>query len=382
METIDLFAAHAPLRLAGILDITRTETGGEVSRLPASARAQIIDPAVLAMAAMPAGGRIELTTDADALELDVLLTHLHFGDVILQPKVVDLVVDHKLTAMQSTTEGPVLHFPDPRVLSFEFQPGGPATFRFEGMGRREKQVELWLPHNAGVELRALRLSTGATVARTVQGSRLWVHYGSSISHSTEVPRPTDVWSTVVARRAGVDLQSLALSGQCHLDQFVARTIRDLPVDLVSFKAGANIVAGDTMRERAFVPALHGFLDAIRDAHPHIPIIVGSPVICPAFEDHPGPGALGQDGIWYGVDRPAALADGALTIRRCRELVEGAVSTRRGQGDTNLHYLSGLDLFGPDDGADLPDGLHPSIDGYGRIAERFYDRAFAPGRPFG
>ena len=49
--------------------------------------------------------------------------------------------------------------------------------------------------------------------------------------------------------------------------------------------------------------------------------------------------------------------------------------RQRAGDQNLHLLSGLNLFGPDDIADLPDGLHPNPAGYLRMGERFHSAAF-------
>jgi hypothetical protein len=58
---------------------------------------------------------------------------------------------------------------------------------------------------------------------------------------------------VTARLAGVDLENLAFAGQCKLDQHVARTIRDLPSDAISLKLGINVVNGDTIRERTFIP---------------------------------------------------------------------------------------------------------------------------------
>ena len=45
-------------------------------------------------------------------------------------------------------------------------------------------------------------------------------------------------------------------------------------------------------------------------------------------------------------------------------------------------MSGLDLFGAGDVADLPDGIHPNRDGQARIAERFERLTFGVrGRPF-
>ena len=82
-----------------------------------------------------------------------------------------------------------------------------------------------------------------------------------------------------------------------------------------------------------------------------------------------------------TERPAALALGALTLRRIRELEAEIVAARRAAGDANLHLLQGPDLFGPDDVGDLPDGLHPNAAGYQRMGERFHALAFQGDGPF-
>jgi hypothetical protein len=208
-----------------------------------------------------------------------------------------------------------------------------------------------------------------------------VHYGSSISHCMEADHPTGTWPAVAARAGGVDLFSLGLAGQCQLDQFAARTIRDLPADLISLKLGINVVNADSMRERVFVPAVHGLLDTIRDGHPETPIVVISPIICPAAEDHPGPTLPNLAGHFDVVDRPRDLAVGALSLVRIRELLELVVTQRRAAGDANLHSLHGHRLFGADDVGDLPDGLHPNGAGYRRMGERFAEFAFSVAGPF-
>ena len=85
-----------------------------------------------------------------------------------------------------------------------------------------------------------------------------------------------------------------------LDQFVARTMRDLPSDLISIKVGINVVNGDTLRQRTFGPALHGFLDTIREGQPDTPILLVSPIFCPSAEDKPGPTVMGPDGRYVTV----------------------------------------------------------------------------------
>jgi hypothetical protein len=242
-------------------------------------------------------------------------------------------------------------------------------------------MQVWLPANASVALRDVRVDDGASVAPASSTGRRWVHYGSSISHCTEADRPTGVWPVIVARRAGIDLQSLAIAGQAHLDQFAARTIRDLDVDLISLKVGINVVNGDTLRERTFVPAVHGFLDTIRDGHPDTPILLVSPIVCPVVEDHPGPTASDAAGVCRALEPPPGDLPGALTLRRIRTLLAEVVASRVADGDGNLTYLDGLDLFGPDDVDLLPDGLHPNPEGYARMADRFYERALDSDGPF-
>jgi lysophospholipase L1-like esterase len=55
----------------------------------------------------------------------------------------------------------------------------------------------------------------------------------------------------------------------------------------------------------------------------------------------------------------------------RELLQGVVEARQRSGDDRVRYLCGLELFGPDDRADLPDELHPNHAGYRRMGERFH-----------
>ena len=88
----------------------------------------------------------------------------------------------------------------------------------------------------------------------------------------------------------MELINLGFGGSALLDPFTARAIRDTPADLISVKIGINLVNTDLMRLRAFAPAVHGFLDTIREGHPTTPLLVVSPILCPIHEDTPGPAA--------------------------------------------------------------------------------------------
>jgi hypothetical protein len=112
-----------------------------------------------------------------------------------------------------------------------------------------------------------------------------------------------------------------------------------------------------------VPLLHGFLDILRDGLPAIPVVLATPIVCPALEEHPGPLVTGADGLHHTVARADELAIGSLTLTRVRELVASVVATRREGGDHSLHFVDGLALLGPD------------ADGYRLMADRFFPLVF-------
>jgi hypothetical protein len=266
--------------------------------------------------------------------------------------------------------------------STEFSPGPAGTARFTDLPARDKDVEIWLPHTEITELIALRTDAPIEPAPD-NGRRVWLHHGSSISHGSNATHPSATWPALAAAKGGVELVNLGFSGNAMLDPFTARTIRDLPADWISLKLGINVVNGDTMRLRAFEPAVHGFLDTVRDGHPDTPLLVISPILCPMVEDRPGPTLpVMEDGVlrFDTAGDPAQLSAGALSLSVIRDVLRRIVAERSAT-DPNLHYLDGRELFGESDLADLPDALHPNAAGYRRMGERFAAFAFAGDGPF-
>ncbi|GAA0353959.1 GDSL-type esterase/lipase family protein [Actinoallomurus spadix] len=373
--------------LRGALDLERTEHGVLPHRLPARARAQYADGQLAMAEAQPSGVRLVFRTRATAIELDTLRTKPAYQDAPPRPDgVYDLLIDGRLAGQASTTGGNVLMM-DMATGSAETRPGPAGTVRFAGLPERVKDVEIWLPYNEITQVVALR--TDAPVEAVPPGDRrVWLHHGSSISHGSNAASPTTTWPALAASLGGVELINLGFGGSALLDSFTARALRDTPADLISIKIGINLVNADLMRLRAFTPAVHGFLDTIREGHPTAPLLVVSPILCPIHEDTPGPSAPDLSDLSAGVLRfkaagdPAEVPFGKLTLGVIREELSRIVKQRAAE-DPNLHYLDGRDLYGDADAAELPlpDRLHPDAATHRRMGERFAASAFGPGGPF-
>jgi hypothetical protein len=362
--------------LRGAIELEPTEHGVRPHRLPAWARAQGPGADLDMAEAQPSGVRLSFRTRATAIELDALATRRIYVGVPPRPDgVYDLLVDGLLTAQGSVPGGNVLTVD--LASGAASQRTGPAgTLSFTGLPDVVKDVEIWLPHDELTELVALR--TDAPVTPVTDDVRpVWLHHGSSISHGSNAASPSTTWPALAAAKGCMQLINLGLSGNALLDPFTARTLRDTAADLISVKIGINVVGLDLMRRRAFGPAVHGFLDTVREGHPTTPLVVVSPIYCPSFEDTPGPGAFDPDALREGLvlftatGDPAGVAAGQLTLRVIRDELARIVK-QRSTSDPHLRYLDGLDLYGEADFATLPlpDRLHPDAATHGLIGERF------------
>ncbi|MCX5149683.1 lipase [Streptomyces sp. NBC_00320] len=376
-----------PELLRGALDLERTEHGVLPHRLPARARAQCADGQLAMAEAQPSGVRLVFRTRATVVELDTLRTKMAYAGAPPRPDgVYDLLVDGSLAGQSGVTGGHVL-LVDMTTGSAQTRPGPVGTVRFAGLPDRPKDVEIWLPYNEITELVALR--TDAPVEPVPQGNRrVWLHHGSSVSHGSDAASPSTTWPALAASLGDVDLVNLGLGGSALLDPFTARAMRDTPADLISVKIGLNLVNMDLMRLRAFTPAVHGFLDTLREGHPTTPLLVVSPILCPIHEDTPGPTAPDFSTLSAGrlqfraAGDPAERAAGKLTLGVIREELARIVE-QRASDDPHLHYADGRELYGEADFADLPlpDQLHPDAATHRRMAGRFAELAFGTGGPF-
>jgi hypothetical protein len=361
--------------LRGALELEPTGRGVLPHRLPAWARAQYDDAQMTMVESQPAGVRLVISTRATVIELDTVPTKREYTGAPPRPDgVYDVLVDGRLFAQLTAKGGNVITM-DLMTGAAETRQGEPQTLEITGLPAGAKTVEIWLPHDETTELVGLR--TDAPVEPVPISGRVWLHHGSSISHGSNATHPTGTWPALAAARTGVELLNLGFGGSAYLQPFIARTIRDTPADLISVKLGINVVNSDSFRLRSFTPAVHGFLDTIRDGHPDTPLLVVSPILCPIHEDRPGPTAWDLSALAAGELRfvatgnPDEIPAGKLTLSVVRaELAR--ITAQRAASDPNLHYLDGRELYGEPDNAvhPLSDGLHPDAATHQLIADRF------------
>jgi len=293
------------------------------------------DDGVALKAAQASGVRLRFRTDTP--RLGVCISLVEGGHTF------DLTRDNEIVASVRIEEGE-------DTAWLDVPAAGPAVY------------ELWLPQDNFVRLRHLLVEDAAELAPAADDRPRWVTYGSSISQCTAAHSPARIWPAVAARATDLHVTAMGFGGECHLEPMVARTIRDLPADLITIKAPVNIYGAASLSPRTLRPALIGFVQIVRERHPDIPIGILSAVCYPH-------GEVTENAV--GFTLPAMRAELADAVDRLRDA-----------GDTNLHFFDGLEVFGPDLAQKhMPDGLHPDGDGYEILGRNFTEvvlRRLLPG----
>lgn len=359
------YGAH-DLELWGAVDVARADDVAVPVRVLNPLMDQIPTPYARFIAENAAGVRIRFVTAATRVELALTTYRTAYTGQEPFPAAVDLLDGREIHTR--ALEGGAARI-DHLSGTVEYEEGEVQRVVFEGLRSDERVLELWLPHTAKVGI--VELVTDAPARAEAGAERVrWVHYGSSISHSGLSTSPALTWPGVAARELDWDHVNMGMSGNAMLDPYAARTIRDTPADLITLKVGINLINYDSMTLRTFVPALHGFLDTIREGKETTPILLISPIACAAVEDAPGPTSVDMTtyrGVaWQGDDVHGA---DALTQSRIRGAIDRVAGIRN---DPHLFTLDGRRLFSESDDASglTVDGLHPNADGTELIGRRF------------
>ena len=361
-DTMELIRAAA----RGVAEISVSERGLRLHRLPSKyAMFHDHDPLTQTVADQLSGVRLALLTSASHIQLTYRSRRdaAEDGSFVSAPSTVSFTCGEQIQSV-AHTDGDLRVWNGADLKEVVTGVDSVAQFTLAATDT-PRPVDIWLPHNCQIEI--VDLTADQPLASAPPIGRLWVHYGSSISHCIEATDPLGVWPVIAARSLGLDLFNLGLAGSANIEIFAAQAIADLKPDVVTLKLGINTVNGRHMTRRSFIPAVHSFVDVIRQSLPSTPIMVISPIFCEAHEDRPGPTLGGLDGLISAAEDTSPQWVGELTLTMIREILAALVARRN---DPHLTYVSGLELFCEADSHLMPDGLHPNADGYRLIGDRF------------
>jgi len=342
MQHIDLTSAERLLE--GHVDVRRRPGSIQPLRYPA-AEHEYYDPFTRWVASATAGVRLRLRTDSSVLRLRVRQRTIANPDGSPRPAPWRVHVDGDARANPVVTGGALMH------ADGSLKGDDHATVEI-ALPKSDSDVEVWLPPVSTVSIEEVAVADGAHWAPWPDHRKRLVFHGSSITHCMEANGSDGAWPAVAARLADANFINLGWGGSCLLSGLAARIVRDQKADGIVLKLGINVHGESLLQERTFLDSAHSMLSIIREKHGATPIAVISPIWSPPREDAKGAG-------------------GGPSLRRMRELLQTVVTARQKSGDDRIRYLSGLELFGPDDRADLPDELHPNHAGYARMGERFH-----------
>jgi hypothetical protein len=358
--------------LRGVARIDKTERGLTFSRLPEWTYLQHDHaPIVAKMAERLSGAHIDIETAASQITVTYRSTRDSNPSTnwMAGPSTIAITTDgFEESISHSNGNLRIFNF-DVVELEIEGE-DSIATFDLPKV-ESPRIVQIWVPQNCPIELISIEADDDWQPVSS-SFKPLWVHYGSSISHCEDADGPLGVWPVAAARELGLDIYNLGLGGCANLEQFAARTIRDMPAHAISLKLGINVVNTASYTARTFGPAVHGFIDTIREGQPDVPILVISPVCCPAHENNPGPSSTDANGMVQGQQFSEHDWIGELTLSGIREILSELVAARAAT-DPNLYYMDGLQLFNETEALTMPDGIHPDAAGYRKIATNFVER---------
>lgn len=279
-------------------------------------------------ARVPAGVRLELVGDAEAIEVAYTTRTDALGyrgpgagatfAVVRRGKVVD---------------------EQPAMLG-----DGTVRLSLGGMDHDERAA-VYLPEGMQPIMHSIAAFGGAIEPAPTQPR--WLAYGDSIAEGWIASGPVGAWPAVAGRDEGLDLVNLGYAGAARGELASAEQIAALDADVISISHGTNCWTRIPFSVALFRENTRAFLDIVRAGHPDTPIVVTSPVLRPDAEATPN--RLG-----------ATLAD-------LRTAMEEVTLARIAAGDRMLTLVPGGGLLEP---GHLPDGIHPGDDGHRILAAAF------------
>ena len=164
---------------------------------------------------------------------------------------------------------------------------GQGTVRLD-LGDGDGRVVVYLPEGMKPTVQSVVAVGGDIAPAPAQPS--WVAYGDSITEGWSASSPARCWLAIAGRERAMDTVNLGFAGSARGEIVLAQQIAALDADVITVAYGTNCWATIPHSADMVRANTAAFLRIIRAAHPHVPVLVVSPLIRPDAEGQPN--ALG------------------------------------------------------------------------------------------
>jgi lysophospholipase L1-like esterase len=213
---------------------------------------------------------------------------------------------------------------------------------FEDAGNESKEITIYLPITQQIRIEAIGIDKNAGIETPPPFSlaKPVVFYGSSICQGIGASRPAMTYEAILSRKLNLDYVNLGFAGAGKAEPEVVDLIKQIDASCFVFDLAYSF--------RNQSPEVYGaMIDAIRKAHPNVPLICITPIFFTAEAYDKG------------------LRD---RKKRVRNMMQDPVRARM-SSDPNLYLVEGVDLLGAAEADAYHDGAHPTDLGYQIIANR-------------
>lgn len=203
---------------------------------------------------------------------------------------------------------------------------------------RDERAIVYLPEGMKPAIKSLS-GVGGRIWPAPEEQPRWIAYGDSVAEGWVASGPAYAWPAVAGRHFGIDVVNMGYAGAARGELASAEQVAALDADVISITHGTNCWTRTPHSVDMMRAAVGAFIDVVRQGHPETPVIVASPVLRPDAEETPN--RLGA------------------TLRDLRAAMEEEASKR------DVTLIPGADLITADN---LADGIHPDDEGHRILAD--------------
>lgn len=168
-----------------------------------------------------------------------------------------------------------------------------------------------------------------------------LYYGSSITQGACASRPDNSYQALISKWNNIDFVNLGFSGGAKAEELMVEHILSYDVSLFVLDYDHNAPNVEHLKKTHYK-----LYKRYREVHPDTPILIMSK---PDYERYP-----------HNKERFKVVQE---TYKRAKE-----------EGDNNVYFIAGKDLFGKKDRENCTvDGTHPNDLGFYRMAKKIYKK---------